>query len=265
MPNRIIRDASKTSPSLAALSDLAERTFWRLIVTLDDYGRYHGSTMALLAAAYPAPPEGLTLDRFQEAIDELEAGDLLRFYEVDGRRYVMSPTWQKYQRLRARESRFPQPLSFLGRGHRAVISPRGAAGVGDGIGNGVVVGDVVHPTTTTPQAGDQGENQPLRRPEPVAYVLSCTTCAEMLNLVNDALASCYSVPGRTGEWLHRAHTVVPATRALEVVKREIAKHAGSPKGRRYLQPIVLWKPENWDTTVNRTEARAPTLAEILGE
>lgn len=80
----------------------------------------------------------------------------------------------------------------------------------------------------------------------------------MLRLVNDALVSCYTAPGQTGEWLHRAHSVVPATVAVAVVRREVEKHRLSQKGRRWLQPIVLFKPENWDTTVNRQEsAEAP--------
>lgn len=136
MPNRIIRDSARTSPSLAALSDLAERTFWRVIAVLDDFGRYHGTDLALLAAAYPVPPAGLTPARFAAALLELESGDLLRFYEVGGRRFVYSPTWSKYQRLRARDSQFPQPPQNQGGGHRAVIAPPSAPGVGIGIGVG---------------------------------------------------------------------------------------------------------------------------------
>lgn len=136
MPNRIIRDACRTSPSLASLSDLAERTFWRLIVSFDDFGRYHGSSLALLAAAYPVPPPGLTAKRFDAALAELERADLIRFYESGGRQYVHSPTWSKYQRLRARNSQYPEPLCSLAGGHRAVISPPVAAGVGVGNGDG---------------------------------------------------------------------------------------------------------------------------------
>jgi hypothetical protein len=136
LPNRIIRDAAKTSPSLAGLSDLAERTFWRLIVTLDDFGRYHGSSMVLFASAYPIPTPGLTFKRFEAALEELETGGLVRFYEVEGRRYVMSPTWQKYQRLRSASSKFPQPLCSVSGGHRAVMPPPSAAGVGVGVGVG---------------------------------------------------------------------------------------------------------------------------------
>ena len=274
MPNRIIRDACKTSPSLAALSDLAERTFWRVITVLDDFGRYHGTDLALLAAAYPVPPADLTPAKFGKALRELEAGDLLRFYEVGGRRYVHSPTWAKYQRLRARDSQFPEPPCSLGGGHRAVIAPPSAPGIGIGIGIGIGDGGGSDSTPQPPQPGGQPGEAEVQEPAPAArlsrprvpeYVLSCRTCVELLRLVNDALASCYTAPGQTGEWLHRAHTVVPATHALEVVRREVERHASDRKRRRWLQPIVLFKPENWDTTVNRNEPHRQSLAEILGE
>jgi hypothetical protein len=88
-----------------------------VITVLDDFGRYNGTTNALLAACYPEGAPMLTAARFKGAIAELEEGDLLRFYRVDGREYVYSPTWMKYQRRRASESKFPQPTENKGRGH----------------------------------------------------------------------------------------------------------------------------------------------------
>lgn len=117
MPNRIIRDSIKTSTSLAAVSDLAERTFFRLITLMDDFGRYHGSPKTLLAACFPEGAEGLTRVRFDHALTELEEQDMVRFYSEGSRRYCYSPTWPKYQRRRASESKFPQPPEYKGRGH----------------------------------------------------------------------------------------------------------------------------------------------------
>lgn len=288
MPNRIIRDACKTSPSLAALSDLAERTFWRIIVTLDDFGRYHGTTLALLAAAFPVPPEGLTLDRFQSALDELEAGGLLRFYEIDARRYVMSPTWTKYQRLRARESNYPEPnihpyshsegqepegrqqvLSALGRGHRAALRPPLAdripppippyppnreppLGVGDGVGIGVGGGigngggDAVPDPPTARPAG--------QRPEPPEYLRGCAVCMAMLRCLNEATTRFYNAPGRVGVWLHMAHQGRTEAECLGVIRRQVEELLHKPGKRDFLAPQVLFKPENWDTTVNKSIA-----------
>src|SRR5690606_38590249 len=42
---------------------------------------------------------------------KLASVDLIRFYEVDGRRYLYFPTWDKHQRKRARHSKYPAPPS----------------------------------------------------------------------------------------------------------------------------------------------------------
>ena len=115
-------------------------------------------------------------------------------------------------------------------------------------------------TAAAPAALAESPDQTIprgSRPTPTERVLACPTCVEMLNLVNDALVTGYTAPGRTGEWLHRAHSVVPATVAVAVVRREVEKHRLDRKGRRWLQPMVLFKPENWDTTVNRQESTEP--------
>lgn len=78
---------------------------------LDDHGRYHGDLSALMAACFPVGAVGLTQKRFIAAASELQAGDLLRFYEIGGRKYVYSPTWKKYQQVRALGSKFPEPTA----------------------------------------------------------------------------------------------------------------------------------------------------------
>ena len=39
MPDRIIRDKARSSPTLQHLSDAGERAWWRLTTAADDYGR----------------------------------------------------------------------------------------------------------------------------------------------------------------------------------------------------------------------------------
>ena len=53
MPNRIIRESCTTSPTLDALSDGAERMFWRLTTIADDYGRFDADPRVLLAKCFP--------------------------------------------------------------------------------------------------------------------------------------------------------------------------------------------------------------------
>lgn len=249
MPNRVIHDSSRTSPSLAQLSDLAERTFWRLITVFDDFGRYHGTDLALLAAAYPVPPHDLTPQRFAEALHELESGDLLRRYEAGGRTYVYSPTWTKYQRLRARDSKFPEPQCNQGGGHRAVIPPRAAAGVGVGVGVGNGDGDAV-----VSRDPDEPPGPGLQRPSsPPVYVQNCPPCAETLRLLNLLCVTTFNAPAEAGLWMHQAHEQHGLKTVLATVRRKHAQLAGDPRMRRFMAPAVLFKPKNWDVTVNDVE------------
>lgn len=277
MANRILRDSAKTSPSLALLSDLAERTFWRIVATLDDHGRYHGLPAALMSACYPIGAQGLTEQRFEAALRELEGGDLLRFYEVDGRRYVYSPTWPKHQRLRSTKSRFPAPPQNAAERRRMQqMSSGDGDGIGDGIGDGGGLTRATPPPPThrepetptqEPQSAPARDLPPVERPpsRPPAYVANCAACVQVLSLLNELCAATFNAPGRSGEWMHMAHERSGLQRTLDTVRRQHAKLDGRPQARRWLAPSVLFKPENWDTTVNDTGPRKTTLSDLLGE
>src|SRR5262245_60063543 len=165
----------KTSRTLSEVSNLAERTFWRLITTVDDFGRYYGETKALQSACFPIGALGVKDGAFKTALEELERADLIRFYDSDGRRYLYSPTWSKYQRRRASESRFPQPPEFKGRGHLTadVRDSRSSAAVVVVEVEDVVVGG----ERSSPPPNGSGLERP---PEPPEYVLTCEPCRAML-------------------------------------------------------------------------------------
>lgn len=75
----------------------------------DDFGRYYGDTVALYSAAFPIQTKEMTRAVFVKALNELAAVDCIRFYESEGRHYVYVPSWDKHQKRRAKESRFPDP------------------------------------------------------------------------------------------------------------------------------------------------------------
>ena len=106
MPDRIIRSRILSSESLAALSHPAERLFYRLVVLVDDFGRYHGSPQYIRHAAMPLlevsnPDVGRWLAELRDA-------EVVCVYSVDGRQYVQFRNWSRYQRLRSKSSKFPE-------------------------------------------------------------------------------------------------------------------------------------------------------------
>lgn len=111
MPNRIIRDTARTSPTLHALTDGAERCFWRLITTADDYGRFLAEPAVVLSACFPLRVGTLPVKRVVGWLEEMGAVRLVRFYRLADRVFGEFVTAAKHFDRRARTSRYPDPAS----------------------------------------------------------------------------------------------------------------------------------------------------------
>ena len=109
MPNRVIRDGINTSKRVNVLSCGAELFYRRLLLILDDYGRFYGHPATLRTGCWPTCPGKHTDAEIEVWLEELTAGDrpLISMYENDGCHYVQVSDFG--QRIQAR-SRFPEPL-----------------------------------------------------------------------------------------------------------------------------------------------------------
>lgn len=120
MPNRTIYESSRRSPDLRNLSDAAERLWWRLITTVDDFGRFEADPEVLLHACFQRIPPGWTAAKVQRCLHELTAiqpesrQPLLFLYAVKGRWYLQLTNPEPYLRRRAEKSKFPEPPASMG-------------------------------------------------------------------------------------------------------------------------------------------------------
>lgn len=89
----------------------------------------------------------------------------------------------------------------------------------------------------------------------------------MLRALNEGSARCYTAPGRAGEWMHQAHRGRSREEVLGAIRRQVEALATQPGKSRFLSPSVMFKPENWDTTVNDRGRKQRVLltADLLGE
>lgn len=111
MPNRIIRESARTSATLFRLSDGAERMFWRLTTVADDYGRFEADPRILKAQCFPLWGDRLKIVQVGKWYAEMEACELVTTYVVTGKVLGFFNTWDKHQRTRAKESKYPAPSS----------------------------------------------------------------------------------------------------------------------------------------------------------
>ena len=112
MPNRIIKESVCTSDSIDQLSWFEEVLFYRLMVSCDDYGRFDGRVAVIKNRLFPLK-ENLTSDEVSHALDTLASVDLVRRYTVEGKPYLYLPTWEHHQTIRAKKSKYPEPVEEI--------------------------------------------------------------------------------------------------------------------------------------------------------
>lgn len=108
MPNRVMKESIKRSPQIDQLTWFEEVLFYRLIVTVDDYGCTDGRTVVVRSDLFPTK-ENITKKAIDEALDHIEKLGLIRRYTVDGVVYLFIPTFEKHQRVRNKKRKFPAP------------------------------------------------------------------------------------------------------------------------------------------------------------
>jgi hypothetical protein len=106
MPNRILKESICTNDQIDELTPFQETLFYRLIVKVDDFGRYDGRPKILKAALFPLKDNVKAAD-VKNAVDALAAAGLVRLYTVDGDPFVELTGWDRNQTIRAKKSKFP--------------------------------------------------------------------------------------------------------------------------------------------------------------
>lgn len=110
MPNRILKESIRESDSIDSLSWFEEVLFYRLIVSCDDYGRFDGRISVIKNRLFPLK-EDLTLKTVSRAIEKLVTAGLVALYECEGKPYLYLPTWTAHQNVRAKRSKYPEPVA----------------------------------------------------------------------------------------------------------------------------------------------------------
>ena len=107
MPNRILKESITTSESLARLTAEAEVFWYRLLVTVDDYGRCDARPSVLRAHCFPVRLDSVSEAHIEGWLGELIGADLVFCYAVDGKPYLEVTHWQRHNKLRAKYSKYP--------------------------------------------------------------------------------------------------------------------------------------------------------------
>lgn len=108
MPNRVLKDSIKRSPQIDSLTWFEEVLFYRLIVTVDDYGCTDGRIIVVRSDLFPTK-DNITKKAIEEALDHLAKVGLIVRYQVNGVEYIFLPSFEKHQRVRNKRCKYPLP------------------------------------------------------------------------------------------------------------------------------------------------------------
>lgn len=106
MPNRILYSSLLTSTKVNQLKGQEFELYVRLLLVVDDYGRYSGLPTRVARSCWP-DREDITSKTVSPMLSKLAAVGLITAYTVDGEPYIEITNWK--QRTRQTISRFPPP------------------------------------------------------------------------------------------------------------------------------------------------------------
>lgn len=112
MPNRMLKESIKTSDQIDALTAFEEVVFYRILVTVDDFGCMEGKPVIVKNQLFPTK-ENVTTKSIRDALTKLESTGLLRIYYKDDHPYIYVCKFGDHQRLRNRVRKFPNPDECL--------------------------------------------------------------------------------------------------------------------------------------------------------
>lgn len=107
MPNRVIRGGINSSLRVDRLSLGAELFYRRLLLAVDDYGRFDADPRLLRAALYPLRIDTVTNAEVEAWLNECVTVTLVERYEHNGTPLLHLTPW--HNKPRASKSRYPEP------------------------------------------------------------------------------------------------------------------------------------------------------------
>ena len=106
---RMIDPSIWTSESFMALKYRQRLLFIGLMSHADDHGKLKANPKSLKAKIFPGDP--ISPKKIEDDLEEISDTDhLILLYEVEGKKYIKLPEWEKYQKMNYKtDSIIPEP------------------------------------------------------------------------------------------------------------------------------------------------------------
>lgn len=283
MPTRYLKPGIRDSEPIDSVSALAETLFYRLLVTVDDFGRTDARPAMVKAACFPIK-ESVNAAICADLLDELADAGLIDLYAVDEKPYLQLRKWDNAPR--AKESKFPPLHDGCERMRASVCKPRTllpetVTGTGTETENRKPEPETETEVRPAPQAAPAAAVVPIRKPKAesptgatwAAYadayarryavdpVRNATTNAQMAQVVarlgseEAPHVAAYYVGHNGAFYCRSAHAVGALLKDAEKLRTEWATR----------RQITSTAAQQADRTQTNLDAFAPLLAKARAE
>ncbi len=101
---RYLKSGIRDSESIENLSPIAENLYYRLLVTVDDFGRYDARPAMIKAACFPIK-DSINATKTEALLKELAQHGLIEIYVEQDKPFLQMTKWDNIPR--AKESKYP--------------------------------------------------------------------------------------------------------------------------------------------------------------
>lgn len=126
MPTRYLKPGVRDSERIDALDAPSETLYYRLVVTVDDFGRFDARPSMVKAHCFPIK-DAITPRHVADMLVRLAQEDLIQLYEADGKPYLQMTRWDN--KPRAAASHYPDPPDKCAQVRTDARNPRAPAPV----------------------------------------------------------------------------------------------------------------------------------------
>ena len=129
MPNRDLKESNRRSASLQLLSDAAERLWYRLLTSVDDFGRLEADPEVVFTTCFQRVPSGWNQEKVRKCLNEMAtksiSGDrpLISLYRVGVKTFLQVVSSPVHIYKRAKCSKYPDPIDTTLNQHVTEILP----------------------------------------------------------------------------------------------------------------------------------------------
>jgi len=234
MPNRIIKESIRTSETIDKLSTFEETLFYRLIVSCDDYGRFDGRSSIVKGSCFPLK-DNITRKNIEDALDKLASVGLVSLYEVDGKPFLLLPSWSKHQNIRAKKSKYPEPNKDMNASVCKCMQMNANVPV----------------IQSNPI---QSESNPNPNPNPIEDSEDKLTAMakQVIDHLNERTGSHYKYSASSMKGIKaRLEDNFTVEDCFTVIDKKSDEWIDDPKMAQFLRPITLFRPSNFESYLNQ--------------